>query len=432
MSRIIALEVENIKRISCVSITPKPDGSTVIVGGDNAQGKTSLMDAIAMAIGGKYEIPDQPIHQGASKGQIILTTDDLIIERRFTGTGTQLVVKNRADGAKLTSPQTILDSLTSSVSFDPLSFTRMKPDERANKLRALAGLDFTEIDSERKAAYEKRTEVNREAKSQSVRCDGMPRHAGAPAAAVSTDEIFAELDAAQEKNDANQRTRDDVSKAEEMLASGIQDMKNAEAKVSDIERLLAEAKDALKTGQQSAAAIQAEVSKGKAEIEQLQDIDLEPIRAKLKSVSEVNEQVKANTDWKTEQQKLVVLTKAADELSKTIDQIDQKKQQLIQQAKFPIDGLGFNDDGVTFRGLPFAQASGAEQLRVSVAIGFAMQPKLKIALIRDGSLLDKKSLALVAETAEQCGGQCWIEVVGEGEEVQVVLEDGMVKEDRTK
>ena len=49
--KITALEAENVKRIKAVALTPSPTGLT-IVGGNNNQGKTSVLDALAWALGG--------------------------------------------------------------------------------------------------------------------------------------------------------------------------------------------------------------------------------------------------------------------------------------------------------------------------------------------------------------------------------------------
>ena len=109
--------------------------------------------------------------------------------------------------------------------------------------------------------------------------------------------------------------------------------------------------------------------------------------------------------------------------------MDETKQSTMAATEFPIDGLGMDEDGVVYDELPFAQASSAEALRVSVAIGLAMNPKLKVLLIRDGSLLDEDNLRLVAEMAEKHEAQVWIERVGQGEECSVIIEDGRITEE---
>jgi len=116
----------------------------------------------------------------------------------------------------------------------------------------------------------------------------------------------------------------------------------------------------------------------------------------------------------------------ADKLSTKIAEIDAEKAKRVAEAKMPIEGLGFTDSGVTFKGIPFEQISSAEQLRVSVAIGIALNPDLRVLLIRDGSLLDSDNLALIAEMAAEHDVQVWIERVEE-DGAGFIIEDGEVK-----
>jgi len=117
----------------------------------------------------------------------------------------------------------------------------------------------------------------------------------------------------------------------------------------------------------------------------------------------------------------------SNKLTAELAALDQKKAEMIRGATMPVEGLSLTEDGVVYRGVPFAQASSAEQLRVSVAMGIAMNPTLKVLLIHDGSLLDDESLADVASMAAAADAQVWIERVGHGEECSVVIEDGSVE-----
>ena len=115
------------------------------------------------------------------------------------------------------------------------------------------------------------------------------------------------------------------------------------------------------------------------------------------------------------------------ELTKKLEQLDADKAAKLQGAKFPVAGLGLTDDGVTFEGLPLAEVSASVQLRVSIAIGLALNPTLKVLLIRNGNLLDDDSLKLVAEQAAEAGAQVWMEyVTSDAGDVSVMLEDGHV------
>lgn len=149
--KIIQLRSNNVKRLTAVQITPT--GDLVVIGGKNGAGKSSVLDSIMFAMAGKDSLPAMPVRRGASKAKVELDLGDIVVVRTFTpGGGTNLTVKSK-DGRKFPSPQTLLDSLTGRLSFDPLEFSRQKPDEQAEVLRSLVGLDFEKIDLEYQKLY---------------------------------------------------------------------------------------------------------------------------------------------------------------------------------------------------------------------------------------------------------------------------------------
>ena len=420
--KIVQLTAENVKRLLAVHITPGPDGSMIVVGGDNGQGKTSLLDSIAMAIGGGESIPEQPIRQGASKAKIILETEDLIVTRTFSAKGTQLVVTNK-EGVPCTSPQKLLDELTNRTSFDPLAFTRMDSDEQSETLRRLVGIDFSALDAEYAAKYAERTGVNREIKTQQARIDQMQRYPDAKEK-HDAEVILLRLDEANEVNQRNQAERAAVTRANEIIETRNEQLRDKQKAFEQAEEDLEHAR-----AMHSDAILSRDALHKSAEA--LVDVDTFRIMEQLKAVEETNKKVDANAQWQKEQERLVAQTKKTNALTDRLAEIEKEKEETLAKKKFPVAGLAFTTDGVTFNGVPFAQASAAEQLRVSVAMGFALQPKLKVALIRDGSLLDDKNLIMVAKLAEEAGGQLWLETVSKGEQCTVIIEDGQVKEDRT-
>ncbi|MCA9529419.1 MAG: hypothetical protein KC543_04710, partial [Myxococcales bacterium] len=120
---------------------------------------------------------------------------------------------------------------------------------------------------------------------------------------------------------------------------------------------------------------------------------------------------------------------AVEGLTASLAEIDEEKRAAIERAEFPLEGLGFAEEGVTLGGIPFAQASAAERLRASVAIGLALHPDLRVLLVRDGALLDDDSLKLVAEMAAAHEAQVWVERVGDGDPGAIIIEDGAVRAD---
>ena len=106
--------------------------------------------------------------------------------------------------------------------------------------------------------------------------------------------------------------------------------------------------------------------------------------------------------------------------------IDKTKAEGLAAARFPIPGLGFEDGGVSYQGVPFKQASSAEQLRVSLAMAIALNPSLRVIRIADGSLLDSDNLTLIESMAREHDFQVWIEMVDDSGERGIVIEDGAV------
>ncbi len=418
---IVGLEATNIKRLRAVRLEVKGE-SVVIVGGQNAQGKTSLLDAIQMTIGGG-KLAERPIRDGASKGEIVLDLGDLIATRRFSAKGSALTVTDK-DKNVLASPQSILDRLTSKISFDPLAFLRMEPKAKAETLKKITGLDFTGLDMNRAQIFTNRTAKNQQVKQAAALADTAPRYDDMPEEPVSISDLSKRLSDAETVLSENNRKRDSLSDANDKVDAADTAVMTAEEELKRAQASLALKKAAKET------AIKARDSLAE-EIKLLADPDKASILTQLQDIEATNAKIRANEDWKKRQQELAVLTKESADMTEKLENIDAKKAAMLAEVKFPIEGLSFDEGGILYNSVPFDQASGAEQLRVSVAMGLAMNPELKVLLIRDGSLLDDKSLSIVAKMAEESGSQIWLERVGKGEECSVIIEDGAIEEDRT-
>ncbi len=422
--KIVRLEVENVKRVRSVAI--EPDGALVRIGGRNGAGKSSTLDAIEMALAGASSIPEEPLRRGARRGRIVLDLGDLVVERTFTASGGSALTVRAADGTQQRSPQALLDSLCSRIAFDPLDFARAKPRDQVETLRRLTGLDFTALDRERASVYAQRTAANADAKEAAATARAMPHYPQATEERSAAD-VLQRLEAAQAAERSRETYQRLVQEAEDELAEA----RAAEARaVADVERLEAELEAARGVEATRRAAVQrardalagAEQSLAEAPVP-----DLETPKRELEELDRYNAQVRANRERDSATERARQLEQRAESLTEKIEAIDEQKRQALEAAPFPVPGLGFSEDCVTFGGLPLAQASSAEKLRVSVAMGLAMNPKLRVLLIRDGSLLDSASLRMVSEMATEAGGQVWVETVSEtGEGCSVLIEDGAV------
>lgn len=413
-SKIIRLVASNVKRLTAVDITPDPGASTVIVGGRNAQGKTSCLDAIAMALGGGAQIPGKPVRRGASKARIELDLGDLQVVRTFTASGgSQLEVRGK-DGAKLKSPQAVLDRLCSRIAFDPLEYSRMKATDQADVLRELVGLDTAQLDADRKSVFDRRTDAKREAAALKSRLDQMPS-AEAPAEEVSVSALVAEL-----QNRADQLTGKTVLETSVRQTADAEGRANAE--FVRARAALQRAEDDCNVAHAAHAAALEKLS------EYPEPLPIDEVKQQLAGAEVTNRSVRSAKERAKVSEDLRRAAKIVANFSAELDQYDEAKRAATAAVEFPIPGLSFGEDGgVLLNGLPLDQASSAEQLRCSVAMGLALHPELKVLLVRDGSLLDGESLAMVAELAAEAGGQVWVERVSEdGAGCSVVIEDGHV------
>lgn len=416
-TKIIRLEVEDYKRIRAVEIVP--DGNAIVIGGRNAQGKSSVLDAIFAALGGKKAIAAKPVREGAGKSTITLTLDNGTVITRTIRPDGEGTIKVERDGATYKSPQAMLDALVGPLSFDPVAFTRLDSKRQLAELQALAGLDFTATDAQRATLYEERTQVGREGKRLAGAVESMPQHDDAPAEEVSVAALAEEMRAAEQA----QREHDEAAREADIAR---RDVKQCSARVeaiqAEIKRLQAEASDVEKRqAQRSKDAAQYTAKAAACVIP-----DVAVIRERLAGADDANRKARANRDRATRVTELESERARYAALSERIDALDEAKRAAIAGAQYPLEGLSVGDGGILYRGVPFSQASGAESLRVSVAIGLAMNPKLRVILVREGALLDDESLAAVKDEAEKRGAQIWLEVVGKRQGVSIVIEDGGV------
>lgn len=405
--RIIRLEASNIKRLKAVEITP--DGTLQIITGRNAQGKTSVLDAIWLALGGGQASKDtpRPIRDGETSAAVTLDLGDLLITRTWDAEKDKTELKVTApDGAKYRSPQTLLDGLVGKLSFDPLAFTRLTAREQRQALLDLLDLDFAAADRERARLYNIRLETGRQMHAYG----DLPKlPADAPTAESSGTLLVDRINMAHEAADA-------IRKARAAIDSCLTRLEDIDQRIAGL--------------QNEREATTASIAEWERRIDDMPEPeDITGLRAALAGIEARNAEARENARILAAREAQKALQAEYTELTRTINAIDQRKADALAAATMPVDGLGFDDQGVTFNGVPFGQASAAEQIRVSLAMAMALNPSLRVIRILDGSLLDKESLAEVRRMATEGGVQVWLESVGDAETADpsaIIIEDGQV------
>lgn len=411
--RIVGLQVENFKKVKAVSIVPK--GDLIQISGKNGAGKTSVLDAIWAALGGKEQIPDVPVRTGEDKCKIRLDLGELVVSRTIDAKGSTLTVES-PEGARFKSPQTMLDALMGSMTFDPLSFTRLKAKEQADELRKVSeiAIDLDKIDAENKFDFDTRTAVGRDAKAARAAAESI--EIGDAAERIDTKLI---LDRIMNVSTEIQALETESSRR----ACLVTELFKQEERLLKLRRELED--------------VTAWCATTKAHLDSLPAMaptpDLVSLREEL-DTAEASNRVASQLEEKAKLRgehidRAKALENTYEQLTKAIEARTKAKDDALKAAKMPVPGLGFQDGIVTFNGVPFSQSSAAEQLRVSTAIAMAANPRLRVIRITDGSLLDDNSMAILEAMAHEHGYQIWIEMVDSTGKVGIHIEEGCVKAD---
>ncbi len=414
--RILRFEAENIKKLRCVEVTP--DGAVVQITGANGSGKSSLLDSIWWALGGERVVDAEPLRRGTKKGSVTLDLGEFVVTRRFTEGGSALVVENKS-GMRYNSPQRLLDGLLGQLTFDPLAFARMAPKEQLNQLRSLLSQDalrlVEEAEYRMRASFDKRTDKNRQVRSLGERLEQLDKEIdpGQDVTLVDTKALLEAIGNAAKVNGVRQEQIRFFNDQDRDLATHDETLTRLEHQMAEVRRQ----RDILLQQIADRAPL-------------VEAVDTTELTQKVQDGTEINnarlKQLQVRDMWKRIKVDLEAAKEESDKLSADIEEAQTVKAKTIAGAALPVPGLSFTDEGVTLNEIPFAQASSAEQLRVSVALAMAANPQLRILRVKDGSLLDEKSLKLLTDMVDARGYQCWVESVDTSGKVGVYLEDGAV------
>lgn len=404
-SRIIQLNVRNFMGVEAVQI--EPDGNLVVLNGSNASGKTTILTAIWALLASKAGLKniDEPVRHGQKTAVIegVIEMGDgetLRITRSFTAAGGMNIKVMAGDGSMaVRSPETALKKLFTSISFDPLAFSKMKGKEQVEVyLRAVdTELDLDELNVKRAEIFDQRTEINREVDTVTKTLQGLPEStASAEDEEVSGASILAEQQAAQEQIEKRWRYN-------ESLNAKLREFDQNTARVTELRRLLEEAEEDQASNESEIGVIQAEIAKLPP------DPDLTGFAERLTAIEETNRQIRLAKQRAALEVSRDEGEAEAQKYSALLDAIDMSKRAVIAKVPQIVPGLTFDEEGMIFNGVPLAQASGSERLLVSCQVGIALNPEVRVMTVQDGPLLDAASMKLLNDIADEHDFQVWIE-----------------------
>lgn len=404
--KINELLIENVKRVKAVQFEPSADGLTII-GGRNGQGKTSVLDAIAWALGGNNYKPSVPERDGAlvPPNLHIELSNGLIVERK--GKNSTLKVTD-PNGNK--SGQQLLNEFVSTLALDLPKFINGSDKDKADSLLKILGIGdvLSQLDIKENQLYAQRTEVGRIADRKKKAADEMPMYPNVPKEPVSATELIKEQQEILARNGENERKRQDAARYEQILA-------NAQIAFDEAKAALQKAEQDCLTARKSA--------------EDLHDESTAELEKNLAEIEALNIKIRANSTKEAAEVEANNLQQEYDGLTEQIESIREERNKLLDSAELPLPGLSVKDGKLIYNNMPWDGMSGSDQLKVATAIVRKLNPQCGFVLMDKLEQMDLETLQEFGAWLKQEGLQVIATRVSTGDECSIIIEDGMVKGD---
>lgn len=419
--KIVKFTAENVKRLKAVEITP--DGNIVRITGKNQAGKSSVLDAIEMALSGKKAASPSALRKTTKKGKVVLDLGDFTITRTWSENSNYLKVETK-DGFERKSPQKFLDEIVGKISFDPMTFINSDPKKQRQLLLDFSGLEIDKLDDRRKEFYESRTVESRYLRDAEGSLKALETFPDAPDKPVSVSDLLGEIDKAKNWNKAKDNLIGELESNGETIQTFKASTVQAEQDIKDLEKQVKKLKAQIDGERESVKQLEKEETRLTKAIENFKGKDVDGLKDKLENAESINGQVRANIDHAKAADDVKTHRKRVNLLTTKIDGIDREKTEAVEKSKLPIKGLSFSEDAVLYNGVELEAIAQSEKISVGLAISMALNPKLKVLRITDGSLLDSTTWKKIAALVKKNDYQLWVEQVDETGKVGFYLEDG--------
>ncbi|MEF2669465.1 MAG: AAA family ATPase [Gemmiger sp.] len=416
---ITALEAENVKRIKAVALTPSPTGLT-LVGGNNNQGKTSVLDALAWALGGDRFRPDAAQRDGAIAPAHLKVTlsNGVVVERK--GKNASLTV---TDPTGRRSGQQLLNAFVEPLALDLPRFMDASDKEKADILLRIIGIgaELHTRDLEIKGLYDKRTFTGQLAAQKKHFAEEMISYPEAPDEPVSASELIRQQQDILARNGENQRLRAQYAELEQQVQQCVDELKRTRERIATLQQLADEldAKHTKLFNQRETA---------RKTVSQLQDESTAELEASIRDIEETNRKVRANLEKSRAEDEAAQYASEYDRLTESIQQKRADRMALLNGADLPLPGLSVEDGVLTYNGKRWRDMSGSDQLRVAAAIVRRLNPDCGFVLLDKLEQMDMTTLQEFSAWLEAEGLQAIATRVSTGSECQIIIEDGMVKD----
>ena len=408
--KINKLEIENVKRIRAVKVEPSLNGLTII-GGKNNQGKTSVLDSIAWALGGERFKPSQATRQGSVIPPTlhIVMNNGLVVERK--GKNSTLKV---TDPSGQKAGQQLLKEFVEELALNLPKFMNSSGREKAQTLLQIIGVGdaLDTLENEEKELYNERLYIGRTADQKEKYAKEQPFYPDVPKELVSPTELIKQQQEILARNGENQRKRDNLETLQYQCVRLNTD--------------IAELEETLKEKRQALELVENDIEIAKMSVADLQDQSTAELEDSIANIEEINRKVRANLDKDKAEGDALHYRNQYNELTKKIDEARDKKTRLLESAELPLPELSVKDGELVYKGQKWDNMSGSDQLRVATAIVRKLNPNCGFVLLDKLEQMDMDTLQEFGAWLEAEGLQAIATRVSTGNECSVIIEDGYV------
>ena len=411
--KINKLEIENVKRVKAVTIEPTSNGLTIL-GGNNNQGKTSVLDAIAWALGGNKYKPSKPARDGSMNPPTLRLelSNGLIVERK--GKNSDLKV---TDPSGQKAGQQLLDSFVEELALNLPKFIESSAKDKANTLLQIIGVGekLWELDRKEERLYNERRTIGQIADQKKKYAAEQPQYPEAPNELVSIADLIHEQQEILARNGENAKKR--------------QNRENIVNSLHLSEARLKQLKEQLAQEEATHESLMSDYIAANKSIEDLVDESTDEIESSIANIEEINRKVRANLDKEKAEEDAKQYSSQYDKLTTEIQDVRDERTSLLDSADLPLPGLSVEDGELVFEGQKWDNMSGSQQLRVATAIVRKLKPECVFVLLDKLEQMDIPTLTEFGKWLESEGLQAIATRVSSGEECQIIIEDGYVVSD---
>lgn len=409
--KINKLEIENVKRIKAVKIEPTKDGLTII-GGRNNQGKTSVIDSIAWALGGDKYKPSQAAREGSAipPNLHIVMSNGLVVERKGKNSSLKVTDPNGNKGG-----QQLLNEFVEQLALDLPKFMESSGKEKAHTLLQIIGVgdQLAALEKEEKELYNRRLAIGQIADQKKKFADEQTYYPEVPKELVSPSELIRQQQEILARNGENQKKREQVEAIQKQVAM-------LREQIEEKEHQLKELKEKFEH-------VFHDLTIAKTSAKDLQDESTAELEESIANIEEINWKVRANMDKDKAEDDAREYKDQYNALTVEITDVRQKQIDLLKSAELPLPELSVKDGELIYKGQQWDNMSGSDRLKVSTAIVRKLNPKCGFVLLDKLEQMDTDTLNEFGHWLEQEGLQAIATRVSTGDECSIIIEDGYVK-----